>query len=111
MNAIYFNDEFGGITLKDLMDNPSTDIVKKGNKISLRREVEDIGIVTVTIDQLSNTDGVIMTKTKIPSCEKKSDYLDSIIELKKKGYKQKDIAFKLNISESYITKLLKSAES
>lgn len=111
MNAIYFNDELGRKTFNDLLNNPSTDIVKKGNKISLRSKVEGTGIVTVTIDKLSNTDGVIMTKTKIPSCEKKSDYLDSIIELKKKGYKQKDIAFELNISESYITKLLKGAES
>lgn len=98
-------DEIGGTTLNELLNDKDTEFLKKGNKISFKRATS-IGIATLEIETF-DTGRTTITQSTVPSRIPKSDYIDDIIEMKKRGMKQKDIAFQLGISESYITKLLK----
>ncbi len=98
-------DDIGNTTLNDLLNDKNTEFSKKGNKISFKRAT-DIGIATLEIETF-DTGRTTITQSTAPSRTSKYDYIDDIIEMKNRGMKQKDIAFQLNISESYISKLLK----
>lgn len=97
--------DIGNTTLNELLNDKDTEILKKGNKLSFKR-VTDIGVATLEIETFETGRSTISQST-VPSRSPKSDYIDDIIEMKKHGMKQKDIAFQLGISESYVTKLLK----
>ena len=101
-------DNVGSMTLNEIINDPNTEFLKKGNKISIKRAT-DIGIATLEIKQY-DTGRKTITQTTIPMQTKKSDYIDDIIQMKQCGMSQKDIAFQLGISESYVTKLLKSLQ-
>ncbi len=98
-------DTIGNVTVNELINASDSEVLKKGNKISIRR-VTDIGIATLEIESY-DTGRKKITQSAVPHLSKKADYIDDIIEMKKCGMKQKDIAFHLGISESYVTKLLK----
>ncbi len=98
-------DDIGGTTLNELLNDKDTEIAKKGNKISFKRAT-DFGIATLEIETF-DTGRTTISQSTVPSRVPKSDYIDDIVEMKKRGMKQKDIAFQLGISESYVTKLLK----
>jgi len=83
-------------------------IQKKGNKITFRRST-DFGTAILEIEAY-NTGCEVITQSIAPSYPKKYGHLNNIVKMKKSGMKQKDIAFKLGISESYITKLLKGVK-
>lgn len=52
--------------------------------------------------------GETITQTRYPDFEKKSDYKEEVIRLYNElGLKQKDIAVRLNISQSTVSKLLR----
>lgn len=98
-------DDIGNTTLNELLNDKDTEFVKKGNKISFKRAT-DIGIATLEIETF-DTGRTTITQSTVPSRVPKSNYIDEIIAMKNRGMKQKDIAFRLGISESYVTKLLK----
>lgn len=98
-------EEIGNTTLNDLLNSKDTEFTKRGNKISFRR-CTDFGIATLEIESY-DTGRQTITQSTIPSKEKKSNYIDDIIEMKRSGMKQKDIAFRLGISESYVSQLIK----
>lgn len=97
-------DVLGNATLNDLLNSPDTEVTKKGNKLSIKRYTE-FGTATLEIES-HDTGRQTITQTTTPRRSKKADYLDDIIEMKRSGIKQKDIAFRLGISEAYVTKLL-----
>ncbi len=97
--------DIGNITLNELLNDKDTEFSKKGNKLAFKR-ITDIGVATLEIETF-DTGRSTITQSTVPSRNPKSDYIDDIIEMKKRGMKQKDIAFQLGISESYVTKLLK----
>jgi len=45
----------------------------------------------------------------IPHRERKKDYLEDILTMKRSGMRQKDIAFELGISEAYVSKILRKS--
>ncbi len=98
-------DDIGSMTINNLINSEDTEFSKKGNKISIKRAT-DIGIATLEIESY-DTGRKTITQSTVPHLSKKADYRDDIIEMKKSGMRNKDIAFKLGISESYVTKLSK----
>lgn len=99
--------DLGNTTLNELLNAEDTEFTKKGNKLSFRR-CTNYGTATLEIESF-DTGRKMITQSTVPSKRKKADYINDIIEMKKKGMKQKDIAFYLGISESYVTMLLKEA--
>ena len=100
-------ENLGNQTLNQLLNSEDTEFTKKGNKVSIRRRT-DFGTATLELESF-DTGRRTTTQSVVPSKSKKADYLDDIIQMKKSGMKQKDIAFQLGISEAYVTKLLKEA--
>lgn len=103
--SISLPEEIGNITLNQLLSFNDTEFKKKGNKMSFRRST-DFGVATLEIESYETGRKTICQST-VPKKNKKADYIEDIIEMKKQGMKQKDIAFQLGISEAYVTKLLK----
>lgn len=102
--SISLPNELGDTTLNELLNDENTEFTKKGNKISFRK-CGDFGTATFEIESY-NTGRQTITQSTVPNMGKKSNYIDDIIQMKQSGMKQKDIAFQLGISESYVTKLL-----
>lgn len=100
-------DELGNVTINELLCDEATDFTKKGNKVSFRRNTP-FGTATLEIENFASGRKTI-TQSTVPYQSKKSDYIDDIIEMKRSGMIQKDIAYRLGISESYVTMLLKEA--
>lgn len=100
-------DNLRNLTLNDLLNDDDTEVIKKGNKMKFKRASE-YGTATLEIENYETGRSTI-TQSTVPAYPRKSDYIDDIIEMKRSGMKQKDIAFRLGISESYVTKLLKDA--
>lgn len=100
-------EDIGNTTLNDLLNSKDTEFTKRGNKMSFRR-CTDFGTATLEIESY-DTGRQTITQSTAPIREKKSNYIEDIVEMKRNGMKQKDIAFRLGISESYVTKLLKES--
>lgn len=107
-NTLYLPDEINNITIGELINHPDTDVVKKGNKLSMRRRMEH-GIATLELSSYpTGRQGLKMSS--VPHRERKKDYKEDIIAMKQDGMRQKDIAFELGISESYVTKILRQCK-
>lgn len=74
--------------------------------ISITGEFEGTNI---TSDIKMASSGFINKTTQFSKKEKKSDYLDDVLELSNQGYKQVEIARILGISQSLVSQLLKQA--
>ncbi len=97
--------ELGDMTVNQLINDDNTEVYKKKNKLSMRRKTE-FGIATLEIESYDTGRNTIC-QTTVPHREKKKDYLDDILAMKQQKVSQKEIAFKLGLSESYVSKLLK----
>lgn len=97
--------KIGNITINDLMNDPKTDIVKRGNKISMRYQTEE-GVASFEFAAY-DTDRQTFYASSAPGKVYKKDYASDIHQMKNQGIRQKDIAFELGISESYVSKILK----
>lgn len=104
-NELRLPDEIGTISLNDLMNHPDTEVMKKGNTLLLRRRLAQ-GVTTVEFSSYS-TERQEMKFSSVPHREYKKDYKEDIIAMKKIGMRQKDIAFELGISESYVSSILR----
>lgn len=98
-------DEIGTVTVNDLMNHPDTEVVKKGNTLTLRRRSEH-GVTTLEFSSYG-TGRQEMKMSSIPRREYKKDYKEDIIAMKRDGLTQKRIAFELGISESYVSSILR----
>ncbi|MCC8152097.1 MAG: hypothetical protein LIO96_11770 [Lachnospiraceae bacterium] len=103
--TIQLPDDIGNRTVNDLLNSPNTTVIKRGNKISIRNE-SDQGVATLEYSTYSLGHRSLKASTA-PRKEYKRDYREDIIEMKRSGMRQKDIAFELGISEAYISTLLK----
>lgn len=99
--------EIGNVTVNDLMNHPDTEVIKRGNKLSLRRRSEH-GVTTLEFSSYSSGRQE-MKVSSTPRYELKKDHKDDIILMKKNGMPQKDIAFELGISESYVSNIIRQS--
>lgn len=91
-----------GELLQDSCDN---EIVVRNKSVTMRKMSDD-GILTVSYTARSNG-GYEITQTENPIQSEKKDNLPFIEEMLKDGKSQKDIAYELGMSPSYVSKLLK----
>ena len=82
------------------------EIVIRNQSVAMRKMSED-GILTINYTARSNG-GYEITQTENPIQSEKKDNLPFIEEMLKGGKSQKDIAYELGMSPSYVSKLLKS---
>lgn len=104
-NALHLPDEIGNITVNELMNHPDSEVIKKGNKLSIRRRSEQ-GVATLEFASYG-TGRKEMKTTSIPHREHKKDYKEDILAMKREGMTQKAIAFELGMSEAYVSRILK----
>lgn len=106
INALSLPDSIGELTINQFMDHPDTEIVKKGNRLSIRRKTD---LWTAVLEFISYDSGYkSIQMSSAPRKEFKRDYESDIRQMKCDGMSQKDIAFNLGISESYISQILKA---
>ncbi|CAJ1317315.1 helix-turn-helix domain-containing protein [Paenibacillus nuruki] len=86
---------------KQLTDVKTTVDEKKG--LATVTGKKDGKILSMSIEQ--SEIGETRTMSTYSDLEKKSDYKDEVKNLRKKGIKQKDIALRLGISQSLVSKL------
>lgn len=103
-NALHLPDEIGNVTVNDLMNHPDTEVIKKGNKISIRRRSEQ-GVATLEFASY-RTSRKEMKMSSVPRKERKKDYKEDILAMKREGMTQKAIAFELGISEAYVSRII-----
>lgn len=106
-SPISFNlpNKIGNMTVSDLMQSENSEIHYKKGKLSIRNCTDEI---TTTLEIASYPTGRKTTRlSSVPTQGKKADYLDDVRQMLAEGMKQKDIAFELGISESYVTQLKK----
>lgn len=89
-----------------LQDNCDNEIVIRNQSVAMRKMSED-GILTINYTARSNG-GYEITQTENSIQSEKKDNLPFIEEMLKGGKSQKDIAYELGMSPSYVSKLLKS---
>ncbi len=104
-NALSLPDEIGNSTVNELMRHPDTDVIKHGNRVSLRRRSE-YGVATLEFTSY-DTGRRTAKMSSVPNRERKKDFTEDIIAMKQDGMRQKDIAFELGISESYVSRILR----
>lgn len=92
-----FSDEIGNLTLNELINHPTTEVMKKGNRITLKRRTET-GIYIFEYTRITS---------KSPCDGEPVDIYKQIVDMKNKGMLQKDIALELDISESFVSYVLK----
>ena len=95
------NNDLGKLTLEEIQKNADkVEITKDRLKIQKQMGNE---ILTVQID--SYPDGNFMTLGNIEMPKNKSDYRETVLMMLNQGYKQNDIAFKLGISQTLVSKI------
>ncbi len=102
MNSLIKKD-IQNMTLAEIQNDADEIIIKK-NQLKIQKRTND-EIITIQID--SFPDGQFMNLGRVKQPEKKSDLKETILMLLDQGFKQKDIAFKLGISQSLVSKIKK----
>ncbi len=98
-------EEIGNLTLNDLLNHPDTDVSKHGNKLALRRDTtNEIITLTIATRTAGSRETSLSTDGNRPL---KKNYKDDILEMKKQGMSQKDIAMEFGISESYVSAIIR----
>lgn len=95
-----------GKTIEEFLNDETSELSIKGGNFLLRNKQED-STLTLSFIKTKSDDGCEMSATMHPTEKQKKDYVDTIKELKGIGKSQKDIAYELNISPSYVSKLLR----
>lgn len=96
-------DELRNMTLNELFDFDSNDDAiyqKRNNKISMKVIKDDI-VFSLSIDHIHIDINNMRSKTS------KEELIGEILKLRKQGMMQRDIADILNVSQSYVSALLK----
>lgn len=105
MNSLIKKD-IQNMTLAEIQNDADEIIIKK-NQLKIQKRTND-EIITIQID--SFPDGQFMNLGRVKQPEKKSDLKETILMLLEQGFKQKDIAFKLGISQSLVSKIKKKSK-
>ena len=104
-NEMSFLNEIGNSTINELLSDPNTEITKKGNRLSMRHRSKN-GVATLELSSY-DTERRELRMSSVPNKSYKVDYTNDILEMKRQGMLQKDIAFELGISEAYVSLILK----
>ncbi len=104
-NKSSFIEKLGNTRIIDLLNDPGTEITKKGNKLSLRYRTEE-GVASLNVTSYETGRNEVQMSA-VPNRTRKTDYAEDIITMKKQGMLQKDIAYKLGISEATVSNILK----
>lgn len=92
-------------TIGEIMKEPNTEISAKNGSVVIRNKKPDI-VCTIALDTFSNGGGEVKATVHPCQSEKKNNR-PIIEEMVKRGKSQKDIAYELGMSQSYVSKLLK----
>lgn len=107
-NNLSIPDEIGNITVNEMMNLSDAEVIKKGNKLSIRNRFEH-GVATLEF-YFFDSESHEMKTTSSLCHELKKELKDDIVLMKKSGMLQKDIAFELDISESYVSNLIRKSD-
>lgn len=97
--------DFINKSIGELMQEENTDVVIRNGSISMRK-VDSDGVITASYTKFSNG-GAEVKATSNPHQLEKKDNLPYIKEMLKGGKTQKEVAYELGMSPSYVSKLLK----
>lgn len=100
-------DKIRNANMGNLLDRPDTDVIKKGNKVSVRQRSEN-SINTFQYTSYESGRNEIKA-TSVPHRERKKDYRDDILAMKREGMSQEDIAFELGMSQSTVSRILRES--
>lgn len=95
----------GNKTVDELLCSPNTELHISKGKVSARTTTDD-GVVAIKYSSYE-TGRRTISASNAPKKQKKSDYIEDIRSMKREGHSQKDIAFDLGMSPSYVCQLLK----
>lgn len=94
---------------KEIADLTIDEIQQNADKLEITKDkvkmVKQIGNEVLTVVINSYKEGRFMTIGKVNMPKKKSDYKETVLEMLKEGYTQTEIAFKLGISQSLVSKI------
>lgn len=111
------------------MSNDSNSLITRANSYAVKNNIEN-PIITInsaqkTVSITGESDGAristeitlfkngdyVKNSSKFHVKQRKSDYIDEVVQLKHMGYTQVEIAAKLGISQSTVSNLLRSAKN
>lgn len=93
------------MTISELLHSSDAEIHVQPGKVSIRKNT-DAGVATFQYDSYPSGRQTAVISS-VPPRRRKIDYLDDIIQMYNSGMKQKDIAYQLGISPSYVCQILK----
>ncbi len=95
-------------SIGDFLYDKNTDLSIRNGQFSMRTTQENF-IITIqsNMSQTGRTKS-IYSSIPIPTDDKKTYYIENIKQMLKEGMLQKDIAFELGISPSYVNQLIKN---
>lgn len=91
------------MTIQELVD-ACDEINIKGNVVTMKKITEE-GIFSVEYKAYAGASSV--RQVSVPKYQIKKDYAEMVYEMKRDGMTQKEIASKLDISQAYVSKLLR----
>lgn len=98
-------DNISHMTISEFVSSTDSEIHIKGGRMSVRKST-DQGTATFQFES-SHTGRQTTRTSSVPKRDRKSDYIEDILEMLNQGMSQKDIAFELGISPAYVCQLLK----
>lgn len=100
------NNDLGKLTLEEIQKNADKVEITQ-NTIKIQKQIRN-EILTIQIN--SYPDGNFTTLGKVEIPERKSDYTETVLMMLSQGYKQKDIAFTLGISQTLVSRIKNNAK-
>ncbi|MBP3263245.1 helix-turn-helix domain-containing protein [Pseudobutyrivibrio sp.] len=107
-NLINLPANVGHKTLNDLLRDENVTFQKKGNKITINTQVDNIR-ATINIEKISS-ECLTVSETRCDISGRIKDHRDTITKLKNNGLTQQEIADKYGVSQSYISQLLRESK-
>jgi len=95
--------EMKDMTIGQLV-NECDEFSVKGNTLTMKKVTTD-GIFSVEYKNYAGVSSI--RQMKAPQYQEKKDYRQAILEMKNEGMTQKEIANALDISQSYVSQLLR----
>ncbi|WP_340015114.1 hypothetical protein [Paenibacillus sp. FSL K6-1318] len=102
-----FPKEYSEMKIGDLLNLDGVDVVKKGDKIKLKRTTGQ-DILTLEYNKFQEGEAESVTLTKVKKGRKKKDLTELAKKMYKDGKTQAEIADYIDATQPYVSKLLKS---
>jgi DNA-directed RNA polymerase specialized sigma subunit len=97
----------GDMTLNDLMKMKDVEVSIKDNTLKAKKVTLT---ETLTLEVRLYSDGIEKTERIITRPHKKKELRATVVEFLRDGKTQSEIAYILNMSQSYVSKLIKKAK-